>query len=144
MEGYSNILPLGKYDERLGNLRRIKRGIDLLTRLTVHKTNPVITISNSTVAVKVIPVTYALVRTTIRHAFQLKSITIILRITYTTVMASQAITLRIILTSLILTNLTPIIVRRGLDPEREFNRLVPVTLKTIKLTLITSRLTNLS
>ena len=106
--------------------------------------SPVTTASSPTVAVKVIPVTYALARTTARLAFRPKSIAAVLRITYATVITSQAITLRIILTSLTLTNLTPIVVRRGPDPEREFNRLVPVTLKTTRLTLTTSRLTNLS
>ena len=96
-------------------------------------------VSSPTVAVKVIPVTYALVRMTVRLAFRPKSIAIVLRITYTTVIASRAIALRIILTSLILINLTPIVARRGLDPKREFNRFVPVILKMTRPTLITVR-----
>ena len=47
-----------------------------------------ITANSLTVAIKVIPVTYALVRTTTRLAFQPKNIATILMITYTTVIAS--------------------------------------------------------
>ena len=125
-----------------------KRGIKL-TRLTAHKTSPVITASNPTVAVKAVraPVTDAPV-TTIRHAFRPTSIAATLRITYTTAVASQAIAPRTALTSLTPPNLTPVVARRGPeteDPEREFNRpvLMPVPLTT-RLTLTTLRLTNLS
>ena len=88
LEGSSSTLPPRRYDEKLGNLRRTKRGIKLLTRLTVHRTSSITTASSLTIAVKVILMTYALIRTTIRLAFRLKSIATILRITYTTVMAS--------------------------------------------------------
>ena len=50
--------------------------------------SPMTTASSPTVAVKVIPVTYALARTTTRLAFRPKNIAAILRITYTTVIAS--------------------------------------------------------
>ena len=109
------------------------------------------TASSPIVAVKAItaPMTYALAKTTVRLAFRPKSIAAVPRITYATAMASQAIALRITPTSLTLTNLTPVVARRGPGLEREFNRPVPVpvpvTLKTTRPTLMTARrMTNLS
>src|SRR5205809_7631721 len=110
LEGSGSTLPPGRYDERLGNSKRTKRGIKL-TRLTVHRTSPVTTASSLTVAVKAItaPVTYALARTTVRLAFRPKSIAVAPRITCATAVASQAIALRTTLTSLTLTHLTPVV-----------------------------------
>ena len=102
-----------------------------------------ITANSLTVAVKVIPVTYALAKTTVYLAFRPKSIAAVPRITCATVIAGQAITLRTVLTSLMPINLIPVVVKRGPDPEREFNQPIPVPL-TIRLTLTTSRLMNLS
>ena len=47
-----------------------------------------ITVSNPNIVIKVIPVIYAFVKTTIRLAFQPKNIAIILRITYIIIIAS--------------------------------------------------------
>ena len=102
-----------------------------------------ITASSPTVAVKAImaPMTYALARTTVRLAFRPKSIAAVPRITCATAVASQAIAPRTTPTSLTLTNLTPVVARRGPGLEREFNRPVPVpvTLKTTRPTLMTVR-----
>ena len=105
--------------------------------------------SSPTVAVKVIPVTYALARTTVRLAFRPKSIAAAPRITCATAVASQAIALRTAPTNLMPTSLTPVVVRREPGLEREFNRPVPVPVPvpmtltlTTRPTLTTTRLTN--
>ena len=104
------------------------------------------TAASNLTTVAVIPTTYALARTT-NLAFQPKNTAAAPTITSATAVASQAIAPRTAPTSLTPTNLTPVVARRGPDPEREFNRPVPepVTLKTTRPTLMTARrMTNLS
>ena len=107
---------------------------------------PVTTASSSLTNITVKAVTPVTVRTTVRYAFRPRNIAAAPRITCASAVASQAIAPRTAPTSLVPINLTPVVVRRGPDPERELSRLmpVPVTLQTTRLTLTTSHLTNLS
>ena len=107
---------------------------------------PVTTASSSLTNITVKAVTPVTTGMTLRLAFRPRNIAAAPRITYASAVASQAIAPRTAPTSLVPTNLTPVVVRRGPDPERELSRLVPVpvTLQTTRLTLTTSHLTNLS